>query len=166
MAESTARWGWPNLMAGQAQKEVTHNEALAMIDGLLHPVAETTALSSPPSDPAVGRLWLVGTDAAGAWAGQDGRIALWTEGGWRFVTPTPAMTVWIADAGLWAQWNGSHWEEGVLSVRAVRCAGVQVVGAQQPPIPPAAGGTVVDHQARDTLSAVLDAMRNHGLIAT
>lgn len=43
--------------------------------------------------------------------------------------------------------------------------GTQVVGAQEPAIPDAAGGITVDTEARAALNALLAAARAHGLIA-
>jgi hypothetical protein len=43
--------------------------------------------------------------------------------------------------------------------------GVQVVGAQQAAIPPALGGSVRDVEARATLDQILEALREHGLVA-
>ena len=77
----------PLLASGQAQKEISHNEALILIDALLGGVIENALLSEPPDAPAPGALWLVAEGASGAWAGESGRLALWTQGGWRFVSP-------------------------------------------------------------------------------
>ena len=37
---ASPRFDLPLLAVSQAQKEITHNEALILIDALLHPVAE------------------------------------------------------------------------------------------------------------------------------
>ena len=66
MADVTARFALPVLKAGQAQKEVTHNEALARVDALLHPVVESMALAVPPPAPEPGRGWLVAAAPSGA----------------------------------------------------------------------------------------------------
>ena len=47
-----------------------------------------------------------------------------------------------------------------------KVSGVQVVGAQQPAIPDAAGGVTVDVEARAALNALLAELRLHGLIDT
>ncbi|MFD1952248.1 DUF2793 domain-containing protein [Sphingomonas arantia] len=166
MADATARFGLPAIVAGQAQKGVTHNEALAIVDMVLHPVVETLTLAVPPDDPQVGRAWVVPADGTGVWADRRGQIAGWTDGGWRFVAPTPGMVTWVVDEGLHARWTGAVWSSGPVPTGGVAVAGVRVVGAQQPAIADPEGGEMADIQGRSTLRAVLTALRNHGLITT
>lgn len=78
---TTTRFVLPLLAAGQADKELTHNEALTRIDMLLHPVVQAVGLSVPPTTPGVGQCWVVGANPTGAWAGQANRLAGWSEGG-------------------------------------------------------------------------------------
>ena len=49
--DATPRWGLPLLFAGQAQKEIFHNEALMLVDALLHGRVESADLGAPPTDP-------------------------------------------------------------------------------------------------------------------
>ena len=94
----TARHALPNLYVGQAQKEVTHNEALARIDALLHPVL-VAKLAEPPIGLTTandGECWLINSAATGQWAGKSGQIARWSGGSWRFLMPVSGMTVWLA----------------------------------------------------------------------
>ena len=50
----TIRHELPLLSFGQAQREVTHNEALLLVDRLLHLVALSRSLAIPPAAPAPG----------------------------------------------------------------------------------------------------------------
>ena len=45
---TTSRFALPLLAAGQADKELTHNEALACLDILLQPVVQAVGLTVPP----------------------------------------------------------------------------------------------------------------------
>ncbi|WP_076070695.1 DUF2793 domain-containing protein [Sphingomonas montana] len=166
MADESVRFGLPWILSGQGQKEVTHNEALAIVDMALHPVVETLMLAVPPGDPVIGRAWAVPPDAVGAWAGRRGQIAGWTDGGWRFVLPALGMLAWVVDRGLHAYWTGTTWSTGPFPAAGLACDGLPVVGARQPAIADMAGGTTVDVEARATLISILLALRNHGLIAT
>lgn len=162
----TARWALPLLYAGQAQKEMFHNEALALVDMLLHGVVESADIGVPPASPVAGQCWIVGAGGSGAWAGQDGAIAGWTPGGWRFVTPRAGLAVAVADRGHAMIHDGSGWRDGPLRADGLYVDDDRVVGAQAPAIPEPSGGSVVDEGARAALGAILTALRGHGLIAT
>lgn len=140
---NSARFALPLLAAAQAQKEITHNEALALLDGLIHPVLVSDSEAAPPLDAAPGQGWIVAAGASGAWTGHEGRIALMTGGGWRFIAPVEGMQVWLSDAR--ATFVGGGWSA-----------------------PPAyagpTGGAVVDAEARNALSTLAAALAMAGLI--
>jgi hypothetical protein len=164
MTERSARFALPFILPGQAQKEVFHNEALAMADALLHPVVEGPPLAAPPAAPAEGRCWIVAAGATGAWAGEANRIAAWTAGGWRFLAPVPGLLAWNRAAGHWLHWTGTAWGDGTLPVAGISVGGKKVVGTRQPAVPSPSGGTTIDAEARAALNAVIVALKTHGLI--
>lgn len=165
MDEATARFALPLLAAGQAQKEVTHNEALARVDLALHAAVEAIGTNTPPAAPGEGTSWIVGVAPTGAWSGQAGAIAGWTAGGWRFIAPRTGTAVWSKAGGVPARFVDGTWREGVVAATRVEVGGVAVVGAQQPAVAAPTGGSVVDAEARSALGSVLAALRAHGLIA-
>lgn len=164
MTDHSARFAFPFLQSGQAQKEVFHNEALAMADALLHPVVEAAPTAAPPAAPELGQCWIVAAGAGGDWAGQANRLAAWTSGGWRFLAPVPGLLAWDRTAGHWLHWSGSAWSDGALPAAGLRVGGQQVVGNRQPAVPSPSGGTIIDQEARASLSAVIVALKTHGLI--
>lgn len=166
MTEATARFALPLLQAGQAQKELFHNEALTAIDALMSPAVATITMDVPPDAPGIGDSFIVGTGGVGPWTGQAERLATWTSGGWRFVSPVSGMRVWLKDSSRWAWHDGAIWRDDVPSSTGVRIDGVRVVGAQQPAVEQPTGGSSVDNEARATLVGILQALRSHGLIAT
>lgn len=166
MTETTARFALPLLQAGQAQKEIDHNEALARIDAALHPLVIAAEAVTPPTSPVDGQAWLLGAAPTDAWAGQAHALAEWTDGGWRFVAPTTGMAVWSLAVGRYLRWDGAAWRDGELAATVLRVDGVQVIGAQAAAIPDPSGGGVIDGQARSALAALLAAARAHGLIAS
>ena len=163
---NTDRLALPLLTAGQAQKEVTHNEALALADMLMQPVVQSVAPASIPTTPVFGQCWIVGTGATGVWAGYDGAIAGWTSGGWRFAAPQEGMQVWSIADGVFVRRAGVAWLIGVQTAKTILVNGAQIIGAQQASIPTPSGGTTIDTQARSAITAVLAALSAHGLIAT
>ena len=166
MAERSARLGLPMLAAGQAQKEWTHNEALALLDMVAAGGVESMGLDAPPPAPAEGRAWIVGSAPTRAWAGRARHVAGWTGGGWRFVPPAEGMGLWVADVRMPARFEAGAWVPGELRAARVLVGGVPVLGAREPAMAAPAGGATVDAEARAALGAVLAAMRAHGLIET
>lgn len=162
---ASTRHRLPLLAAAQAQKELTHNEALSLIDLGLAPSVVTAGLNAPPPDPVPGQCWLVGPAPSGAWARAAGALACWTESGWRFLAPIPGMSVWIEDRRLWAVRDGGEWRIGEGRFDAIAVAGTPVLGARQPAVPLPAGGTTIDTEARAALADLVARLVAHGLIA-
>lgn len=166
MANDTSdRFGLPLLQSGQAQKELTHNEALALIDMLLHPCAQSATLTAPPVGAAIGQCWIVASTATAEWSGHDDEIACLTSGGWRFVAPRAGTRVSTADDGVTRVFDGSAWTLDAVRPDGLYVAGVRVAGARAAAIADPAGGGVVDAEARAAVGLVLSALRGHGLIA-
>lgn len=142
----SARLGLPYLVAGQAQKEVTHNEALALIDAAIAPAVVAVGTTVAPTAPVIGDCWIVGSGASGAWLGQAGSLALYTAGGWRFVALPIGSTV--VDRGNGARWlhTSTGWQAPVS-------------------ILPATGGATIDIEVRTALTALLNALSARGIIA-
>ncbi len=140
---TTPRFALPNLFVAQAQKEFTINEALARLDGLLHPsvVGETNA---PPVSPAEGENWIVGAQPSGDWTGHAGEIALWQARNWLFAVPVQGMSIFNADAGAIAHFDGG-WQ---------RAAAVSAPG----------GGTTEDVEARTAITQLISALVGAGIL--
>lgn len=164
MTESTtARLALPLLAPGQAQKEMSHNEALARIDLTLHGNIIAAGVDTLPDAPEPGQCWIVGEVPDGDWAGHGGEVAGWTTGGWRFVVPCEGMRLWCDANGGFALFSGGAWRLGETYGRVI-VDGEQVVGARAAAITEPSGGLVVDAEARAAILAVLSAMREHGLV--
>lgn len=99
----------PLLMPSQAQKHVTHNEALALLDALVQTVAQTRDSTSPPALPDPGECHIVPTGATGDWAGQAGNLAVHDNAAWRFITPRPGWRAYVAAEAAGVVWDGSAW---------------------------------------------------------
>lgn len=164
MDDTTPRLALPMLYAGQAQKELTHNEALLAIDSLLH-LAVRGVAGTPPVAPAPGDCWIIAIAATGAWAGREGQIAAWSTGGWRYHLPREGMSAWSIAEQVTRRWQAGAWSQGEISATGLRIGEVQVVGARQPAIAAPTGGLTIDEQARAALDEMLAAMRAHGLIS-
>ena len=165
MAEDrTDRLALPLLMAGQAQKEVTHNEALLRLEIAACASVKSADITVPPGAPTGGQCWIVAAGGTGAWAGRGEHLATWTAGGWRFAAPVAGMRVWIRTLSLWVHWTGSAWSDGAVLGSRLVIDGQQVVGKRSGAVPSPSGGTIIDAEARAAVDAVIVALRTHGLI--
>ncbi|MEZ0497163.1 DUF2793 domain-containing protein [Sphingomonas sp. IW22] len=163
--ETTLRHALPLIAAGQAQKEMTHNEALARLDMLVMAAAIDLA-DIPPADPVAGECWIVGQSPTGAWSDSAGKLAGWTPNGWRYADPREGMTVWLIASQCVAAWRQGLWRVGEVTATALHIGGQQVVGARQDAIPAPTGGANPDAEARVAIDRILDALKAHGLVAT
>lgn len=84
----------PYILPSQAQKHVTHNEALRHLDAIVQLVVISSDQIVPPVNPIPGDRYIVGAAASGAWFGQDGMIAVAEGNGWAFYG---AHSGWRAD---------------------------------------------------------------------
>lgn len=78
----TARLLLPTIQASQAQKHVTHNDALRLLDGMVQASVINSTRTAPPASPGAGDCYIVAAGASGVWAGWDGDIALYADGAW------------------------------------------------------------------------------------
>ena len=153
------------MSVGQAQKEFTHNEALQILDVVAGGAVEGPPSATPPATPMLGACSIVGDGAAGAWAGKSRQLAAWTSGGWRPTAPTEGMSHYERTSGTFATFRNGSWDVGILHAQSIVIGGAQVVGARAGAIESPTGGTVVDTEGRAAIDAILDTLREHGLIA-
>jgi hypothetical protein len=162
--DSTPRLGMPFLSAGQAQKEIFHNEALQIVDLVAAGAVEEAPRSDPPASPSLGSCYIIGASPTGVWAGKSHSVAGYTRGGWRLIEPTEGMSLYVKSDARWATYRAGAWEIGLVRGSSVIVDGQQVLGPRAPAISSPSGGTTIDIEARNVIGTMLDAMRAHGLI--
>jgi Protein of unknown function (DUF2793)/Chaperone of endosialidase len=99
----------PYIMAAQAQKHVTHNEAVRMLDCLVQLMVLSRALATPPATPAEGDRYIVAAAPTGTWFGQTGRIAAFQDGAWTFYVPKEGVTAWVANEDILVAYTSAAW---------------------------------------------------------
>lgn len=165
MSETTTRHKLPLLQVAQAQKEVTHNEAIAAIDVLLHLAVASQTVTTPPIDPPAATSWIIAGSPSGAWSGRAGMIASFDEAGWRYLAPANGCLAWIEDEGVYAIRRGGAWYSDAFPVHSLTIGGRKLLSAEPEAVPMVGGGSVVDAEARAILSIVINALRTMGIIA-
>ncbi|MCI5073597.1 DUF2793 domain-containing protein [Oricola sp.] len=126
--ERSSNLDMPFILPSQAQKHVTHNEALLRIDALVQLAVVGSDSGVPPAEPAEGERHIVGAAATGDWAGHETEIAAFQDGAWTFHVPQSGWCAWsISDAALLV-WTGTEWSNLVAGlVNPVALLGVNTV---------------------------------------
>jgi hypothetical protein len=99
----------PFIVPAQAQKHVTHNEALRVLDCIVQLSVLDRDLAAPPSSPAEGARYIVATGPSGGWSGHAGHVAAWQDGAWVFYGPQEGWIAWVQDEDSLLAWDGSDW---------------------------------------------------------
>ena len=116
----TTHLALPFIEAAQAQKHVTHNEALTLIDALAHLSVAARDVTTPPAAPNEGDRLLVGAGATGAFAGKSDQIATFLAGDWTFLAPRPGWRAYVEAESLLLLYDGADWNDLGLSLRELQ----------------------------------------------
>jgi hypothetical protein len=103
----------PLIEAAQAQKHVTHNAALVLLDALTQLAVESRNLTAPPGAPADGNCYIPATGATGAWSGWDGQLALYGDGAWQRLVPVSGLKAWVKAERLTVTYEDGVWRDGI-----------------------------------------------------
>ena len=146
MSQSSSLLALPYIQAAQAQKHVTHNEALRILDAVVQ-LSVAGISNTPPPVPLSGSRWIVGTSASGAWAGQADRVAIWQDDGWwEFHTPNEGWTAWDAQGRRSLLWDGTAW---IAAAERVARLGIGADASAINRLTVAAAATLLTHDGAD-----------------
>lgn len=109
MPDETTILSLPLILPAQAQKHVTHNEALVKLDLMVQLAVLNRTLTTAPALPTIGDRHIVAAGATGPWVGQAGRIAQYTEAGWQFTQPLNGWQAYVMAESQMAFYNGLTW---------------------------------------------------------
>ncbi len=116
----TANLRLPLLEAAQAQKHVTVNEGLGLLDALAQIAVQDRDLATPPVTPDDGQCWIVAAGSTGAWAGRAGHLAVWRDGAWRFSMPRAGWIAYAVDEDAYLMFDGAAWGDFFATLSAVQ----------------------------------------------
>ncbi|MDZ7709419.1 MAG: DUF2793 domain-containing protein [Roseovarius sp.] len=110
MQDQSPRLSLPFILPSQAQKHVTHNEALTRLDIIAQLAVEGIDASTPPALPEAGQVWALGPAPTGDWAGQADMLAGFVNESWLFVAPGEGWLAFDKSDGRLFRRAGSGWE--------------------------------------------------------
>lgn len=124
MPDTSPRLSLPYLQPAQAQKHVTHNEALQRLDVLAQMTVLTLDAETPPADPAAGDMHALGGAPVQAWAGQEGRLAFWDGSSWQFIAPQDGWRAFDLNTRRAYVHNGVTWDPEVAGLQNLDHVGI------------------------------------------
>jgi len=142
---NTPNLALPYLAAAQAQKHVTVNEALGLIDALAQLAVNSVGATSPPATPNEGERHIIGASATDAWVGWDDSIALYFGGAWLRLIPQPGWKAWDVSAGELLIWSGSAWGAYIPSLQNLTGIGIGTTSNATNKLSVSAIATLLNH---------------------
>ncbi len=117
--DATPRLALPYLAAAQAQKYVTLNQALALLDGLVQTAVESRSTEAEPASPVDGAIYILPTGSTGAdWSGRAAGMAIRFEAGaWTALESQPGWIAYVKDEGVLLVQASGGWTDMGLAVR-------------------------------------------------
>jgi hypothetical protein len=116
----------PYLEVNQAQKEITHNEALNVLDVFVQAVVKSQA-AAPPVTPEPGDAHIIIAPATGAWTGKEGQVAYYQGGTWYFFMPFAGLRVWDKASQVALVYKGTTWQQELTAQGKIGFFGVTPV---------------------------------------
>ncbi len=124
MSQTSPRLDLPFLQPSQAQKHVTHNEALRRLDLVVQLSVVATNATTPPPAPEQGEVHALGSAPTDEWAGQAGNLAAWLDNAWHFLSPGIGWRAWDQTAGQIRIWDGSAWIDPPVATQNLNGVGI------------------------------------------
>ena len=123
MPPISANLSLPYMAEGQAQKHVTFNEAMEIVDALAQLTVVAFDAETPPASATDGAVWALGAVPTGAWADAAGQLAVWSNGGWLFVPPRGGWRA-VSDGEL-RVFDGAEWVAPTIELNQIAGLGIQ-----------------------------------------
>lgn len=99
----------PFILPAQAQKHITHNEALVALDVLTQLAVLDRHLATPPVTPTTGDRYIVAASPTGDWSGHPNDIAHFDGAAWVFHAPQPGWCAFLLDGLGLVAFDGTDW---------------------------------------------------------
>lgn len=146
MSDITARLDLPLIQPSQAQKHVTHNEALQVLDGLVQAALEETGANTPPFEPVTGTLYAIGPGPTDDWAGEPNKLALRINEAWLFIDPQVGWRAWDKATEEFKVFDGTGWAEITPDLDNLNGIGINTASDGTNRLAVASAATLLTHE--------------------
>ncbi|WP_170333439.1 DUF2793 domain-containing protein [Ruegeria arenilitoris] len=125
MSQNSPRLNLPFLQPSQAQKHVTHNEALRQLDLIVQLSVVSMNATTPPAVPGQGDVYALGASPTGDWSDNPGQLAAWLDNAWHFIEPDTGWRAWDQDTDRIKIWDGNAWTDLPVETQNLPGIGIQ-----------------------------------------
>jgi hypothetical protein len=143
--DQTPRLSLPFIMPAQAQKHITHNEAIQALDALVQPLVESHTITAPPVTPMAGEAYIVPLGATGIWAGHANDIAAFQSGAWHFYEPADGWQTFDKATQSLLVFAGGTWQPLASLQAALPRLGINTIADETNRLAVAADATLLNH---------------------
>lgn len=145
MFQTSTLLALPYIQPAQAQKHVTHNEAIERLDLIVQLTVQDFGATTPPAAPADGDTFALGASPTGAWAGQAGTLASFRGNGWLFVPPRIGWRAYGVTTGDTRVHDGTDWVAASVSFDNLPGVGINAAADTTNRLSIAADATLLNH---------------------
>lgn len=149
MPDNSTLLSLPYIQSAQAQKHVTHNQAIETLDVLVQLAVSSRTVPDPVTSPQDGDRYIVAAPATAAWSGHEGEIAVRLDGVWQFLAPNTGWTAWVADEGRVAVFDGAAWVTQPIETNDLAHLGVNATADPANRLSVSAPATLLNHEGGD-----------------
>lgn len=138
----------PYIMPAQAQKHVTHNEALRVLDALVNVQVVNHTLSTPPTAPQNGERYIVSaqTTATDDWTGKENTLAAYQDGAWAFYIPQEGLGAWTVQAHKQLVFSQGAWGDLTASINPAPLVGINTTADANNRLSVASPASLLTHE--------------------
>ena len=145
MSQFSPRLALPYLQSAQAQKHVTHNEALKVLDAATQLSVLASDLIDPPSSPAEGDCYIPAPGPTGDWAGHGGDVAIYSSGAWQFFEARQGWRADVTPTGASLRFDGNTWQAVTPDLQNLPEVGVNTTADATNRLAVASDATLLTH---------------------
>ncbi|UWQ14571.1 DUF2793 domain-containing protein [Aliiroseovarius sp. M344] len=135
----------PLIQAAQAQKHVTHNEAVRILDILVQLSVTSANELNPPPAANEGDRYIVPAGATGDWAGQEKSVTWLQDGSWQFIPPLDGWRADITGTAQQIRFDGTEWVDTAGTTNNLDLVGVNTTADATNKLAVAADATLLSH---------------------
>ncbi|MGJ8615499.1 MAG: DUF2793 domain-containing protein [Sulfitobacter sp.] len=149
MTDTSPHLSLPYIAPAQAQKHVTHNEALLRLDILTQLRVQAFDATIPPGAPIEGEVYATGLSPTGDWAGQGQSLAAFSHGVWVFIAPQDGWLAIDATTGAARVWQSDTWAPVIVEMNNLDGVGIGTTSDISNRLSVSSAATLFSHDGGD-----------------